>query len=61
MIKGLTEYEKYKVLRPIIGECEYDDFNMPVIRKTSIDVIDWEKLKVIGFQNASAKTSDRWL
>ena len=26
MIKGLTEYDKYKVDRPILGDCKYDAF-----------------------------------
>ena len=59
MIKGLTEYDKYKVVRPILGDCKYDAFEMPVIRKTPIDTLDWEKIKVIGLQNASAKTSSK--
>ena len=59
MIKGLTEYEKYKVVRPILGDCEYDAFDMPVIKKTSIDSLDWNSLNVIGIQNASPKTSSK--
>ena len=55
MINGLSEYEKYKVIRPIIGECTYDKYDMPVIKKTNIDEINWEKLKVIGLQNATLK------
>ncbi len=58
MIRGLSEYEKYKVIRPIIGDCDYDHYGMPVLRKTDISCLDWEKLKVIGIQNASVKTSD---
>ncbi len=59
MIKGLNEYEKYKVVRPVFGDCEYDAFDMPVIKKTSIECLDWNNLKVIGLQNASAKTSSK--
>lgn len=59
MIKGLTEYEKYKIIRPIIGECKYDAYEIPVMRKVSEETIDWESLKVIGYQNASPKTSDK--
>lgn len=59
MIKGLTEYDKYKVVRPILGDCEYDAYEMPIVRKTPVDTIDWDKLKVIGIQNASAKTSSK--
>lgn len=59
MINGLTEYEKFKVIRPIIGECRYDDFGMPIVRKTHMDAINWDKLKAIGLQNACPRTSDR--
>ncbi|MCR4682317.1 MAG: DUF4417 domain-containing protein [Clostridiales bacterium] len=59
MIKGLTDYEKLKVIRPIIGNCEYDDYKMPVIRKTDVGSIDWEKLRAIGVQNASPNNIDR--
>lgn len=59
MITGLTEFEKYKVIRPIIGHCEYDKFDMPIIRKVDLSMINWKKLKVIGIQNASPKTSDK--
>lgn len=58
MINGLSEYEKYKVIRPIIGDCQYDNFGMPIIKRTKIDTIDWENAKIIGIQNVSAKTSD---
>ncbi len=59
MIKGLSEYDKYKVVRPIFGACEYDEFGMPVIKKTDISSLDWNRLKVIGIQNVSEKTSDK--
>lgn len=59
MIKGLTEYEKYKVIRPIIGNCNHDAFGMPIIKKTSMDRIDWNRLKILGIQNASAKTTGK--
>ena len=58
MIKGLSEYEKYKVIRPIIGNCEYDKFGMPIIKRTKLNSIDWENTKIIGIQNVSVKTSD---
>ncbi len=51
MIKGLNEYEKYKVIRPIFAEFKYDEFQMPVIRKTGINEIDWNYIDVLGYQN----------
>lgn len=59
MIKGLSEYEKLKVVRPIIGDCEYDKFKMPIIKKTDMDVVDWENLKAIGVQNASPRNVNK--
>ena len=59
MIKGLNDYEKFKVIRPIIGNCEYDNLKMPIIRKIDVGSIDWEKLKAIGVQNASPSNIDK--
>ena len=49
MIKGLTEFEKYKVIRPIIGDCEYDKYGFPVIRRLARD-LDYENLEVRNFK-----------
>ena len=37
MIHGISEYEKFKVVRPIIGECEYDAFQIPIMKKTTFN------------------------
>ena len=55
MIKGLSEYEKYRVIRPVIGGCELDDQDMPIIRRTLEDTIDWERLGITGFKNLAKK------
>ena len=49
MIKGLTEVEKYKVIRPIIGDCEYDKYGFPVIRRLARN-LDYENLEVRNFK-----------
>lgn len=59
MIKGISEYEKFKVVRPIIGDCMYDSYQIPIIKKTEFSKINWDHLKAVGFQNATAKTSDK--
>lgn len=59
MIKGLNDYEKLKVIRPIIGDCSYDHYNMPIIKRTDMASVDWEHLKAIGVQNASPKSMDK--
>ena len=59
MINGLSEEEKYKVIRPIFSDCEYDEYHMPIIKKTDINALDWDKLGVIGLQNANIKKADK--
>ena len=59
MIKGLSDFEKFVVVRPIIGSCEYDIFDMPIIRKESAADLDWENISAIGIQNASTKTASK--
>ena len=49
MIKGLTDFEKYKVIRPVIGDCEYDKYGFPVIRRLTRD-LDYENLEVRNFK-----------
>lgn len=53
MIKGLTDEEKYKVLRPIIGNYEEDKYHMPIISKEDIKSVDWSKIKIISFKSIS--------
>lgn len=55
MIKGLSEFEKYKVIRPIIGECEYDNFGFPIIKKPDIRSIDWDNVVLKGVHNLSKR------
>ncbi len=55
MINGLSEYEKYKVLRPVIGECELDGNGFPILRKEEFYPEDWIDITAVGIQNASPK------
>ncbi len=57
MIKGLTDEEKYKVLRPIIGNYEEDKYHMPIISKEDIKSVDWSKIKIISFKSVSKNSS----
>ncbi|MDO5310025.1 MAG: DUF4417 domain-containing protein [Planctomycetia bacterium] len=59
MIKGLNEFEKFYLIRPLPEDCKLDRFSMPFVKKTEFSSLDWEQLRVVGVQNASAKTSDR--
>ncbi|MDD5866446.1 MAG: DUF4417 domain-containing protein [Lachnospiraceae bacterium] len=53
MINGLTEYEKFRVLRPVIGNCVLDTNGFPVINKTEYREKDWCNIGVTGLQNIS--------
>lgn len=55
MIKGLSEYDKLLVVRPVIGGCEIDDQDMPIIRNSIGDAVDWESLTITGVKNLSKK------
>lgn len=59
LIKGLSDYEKYRVLRPVIGECKMDDNGFPVINKTEYCEKDWCNIGITGLQNISPKRNNR--
>lgn len=50
MITGLNEFEKYKVIRPIIGDSEYDDNGFPIIKQLT-KTLDYENLEVRNFKS----------
>ena len=55
MISGLSEYEKFKVLRPIIGGCEFDENGFPILQKSEYLEEEWCNIGVTGLQNISAR------
>lgn len=57
MNKSLSLDDKYKVVRPIIGRCEYDKNDFPIIRNTINKNINWNNLSACGIQNIT-KTKD---
>lgn len=52
VIHGLTEEEKFQILRPMIGECEYDKFGIPIVKSSPILFNNINKIKIVGLQNA---------
>lgn len=58
MIHGLSETDKFKVLRPIIGDCNFDEYCMPIIKKTDQNNVDWNNVFAIGIQNLSPRTKN---
>ncbi len=47
----LSEFEKYKVLRPLFGNVEYDD-SMPIIKKENFDNINWSEIDIINYKSS---------
>lgn len=47
----LSEFEKYKVLRPLFGDVEYDD-SMPIIKKDNFDDINWNTIDIVNFKSS---------
>ena len=58
MIHGLTEDEKFKIVRPILGDYRLDENDMPIIRDNFEEKTDWENLTVRGFNSITSKTSN---
>lgn len=61
-MKSLTDFDKYKVVRPVIGGCEYDQNDFPIIRNTFPEDFDWNNIRACGIQNIkkSQTTAIRW-
>ncbi len=59
MISGLSEFEKYRVIRPIIGPYELDRFDMPIIHRTSLEDVDLDRLNALNFKNLSVKRDNK--
>lgn len=59
MNKGLSEYEIYKVIRPIFGDVSYDQNNMPIINRADYRKINWDTLGIRGMQNMSVRNNNR--
>jgi len=55
MIHGLDEYEKFKVIRPILGNHGVDANHLPVMHKVTEDMININKAVPLNIKNLSAK------
>lgn len=58
MIHGLSEEEKLKVIRPLLGDHILDQFSMPVIHRTLEKQLDFENMIPIGIQNLTTKVNN---
>ena len=57
MNKGLTEYEIFKVVRPIFDEFTLDEFDMPVMHKVEESILDFSNINPINLQNLKKDTT----
>ena len=55
MIHGLNDYDKFKVLRPILGDHVCDDYDMPIMNKVTEDMIPISNAKPLNIKNLSPK------
>ncbi len=55
MIKGLNEYEKFKILRPLFSDCKQDQFGLPIIKKEAFNDTDWSSTTICDFQNIKSQ------
>ena len=59
-MKGLTDYQKFLVLRPLPPNTETDEFGNPVLKKDDYSDIDWDDVKFTSYSNiASIKNNKR--
>ena len=51
MINGQDDYEKYKILRPLYSDHDYDNNGFPVIKKDDFDYGEWNDTYLCNFKN----------
>lgn len=59
MIKGLSDHEKFKLIRPMIGESNEDIYHLPIITKADISAINWNLISPIGFKSCKLNQSNK--
>lgn len=55
MIDELNLEEQIKLFQPLPYGHEYDDMNMPIIKRTLIEDLELDYIKPTNFSNLSAK------
>lgn len=51
MLGGQTDYEKFKILRPLYSDHKYDQYGFPIIKKEEFAYDDWNDTKMCNFKN----------
>lgn len=50
-MKGLTDYQKYKLVRPLPVDWPKDKKGIPFLKKDNFDEVDWNSVKFTTFNN----------
>ena len=58
-MKGLTDYQKFLVLRPLPPNTETDEFGNPVLKKDDYSDIDWDNVKFTSYSNIASIKSNK--
>lgn len=53
-MKGLTDYQKFLLLRPLPPKARIDAFGNPILTKDDFSDVDWNKVKYTSLSNMSA-------
>lgn len=50
-MKGLNDYEKFKIIHPLPDDYKRDGQGIPMLKPDSFTDIDWETIKFTSFSN----------
>ena len=59
MNKDITEYDKFKVLRPLDEEIKLDEYDMPIMKKVELSSLDFECAIPTNLQNLTHNSDNR--
>ena len=54
MIKGLTEYDKFKIIHPLPEDTKFTKNDIPIIKKEKIDISGISKMKILNGCNINS-------
>ena len=58
-MKGLTNYQKFLILRPLPPNTKTDEFGNPVLKKDNYNDIEWDEVKYTSLSNISSVKNNR--
>ena len=58
MAKNLSPEEIFKVVRPVLGKHRKDICDIPVMKKVTEEMLDFQKIKPLNIQNLSIRNNN---